>query len=318
MQVAACAATIAAAVDAAGHTDPCVEALQAANHSTFINATSRFEAFKASLRDGGTAAEQAAAKQCLDAVWSTRHDEAPLFIAALLLSALSAWLYMPLVLCVADVVRVVSRGASRLLLPSFFTFGIITTLELVFQCGLTTTTNWMWSSWDLDLGALRVLTLAYWTARSATVWFFALDLLFLGIGMLAIWYATRGEDRGTGGGGGAGGVPLCLSRLSLAIGALCCVYFVLELARFGAWVRLSQISFLVLGVVGFVLLPAWLVWWARVLGRLQRGGGLRSLLADGSGSRGLGGGSNSGGGVKAAPVVQLATRKAGVVQEGDL
>ena len=136
LQFVATVVSIVAAVDSASHASPCAGGPQ---HN------SSFAAMQQSLREGGNTTEQAA---CLNAIWSTRHSRAALSIAAQLLTAAAAWLYMPVVLCVADVLRVVSRGASRLLFPSFFTFSVITTLELVFTAGLTTTTTWMWSTWN--------------------------------------------------------------------------------------------------------------------------------------------------------------------------
>ena len=300
LQFVATVVSIIAAVDSASHGSPC---------GSGPHHNSSFVVMQQSLREGGNTTEQAA---CLNAIWSTRHSRAALSIAAQLLTAAAAWLYMPVVLCIADVLRIVSRGASRLLFPAFFTFSVITTLELVFTAGLTTTTTWMWSTWDLDVEALRMLTIAHWVARSTTVWFFALDLLCLGVGMLSIWYAAKGEGRD-----GTGGVPRCLAHLSLAIGVLCAIYFVLELARFGSWVKFSQISFLVLGIVGFILIPIWLVVWSRTLSRLQRSGGMRSLIENSSHS-----GRIPGGGVKAggaaptnAAVIQLAARSIGRGEE---
>jgi len=88
------------------------------------------------------------------------------------------------------------------------------------------------------------------------LWAFAADDLFLGIGLLsASWLTFK-----------YGQLPKGHAWLGVATGALSVLNFALELARFGEWRIMSIVSSVVYSFVGFVMLPAWLIYLACFLG----------------------------------------------------
>lgn len=88
------------------------------------------------------------------------------------------------------------------------------------------------------------------------LWAFAADDLFLGIGLLAASWLTFKY----------GQLPRGHAWLGIVTGTLSCLNFIFELARFGEWRILSIVSSVVYAFVGFVMLPAWLIYLACYLG----------------------------------------------------
>lgn len=147
------------------------------------------------------------------------------------------------------------------------------------RAGLHTFADYVEREFELTNDNLVALWLAYRVGRSMFLWLFALDQLFLGIGMAALSRRIRACHE----------LPNGLSYLGWVIALLSLINFCLELARFADWALMSVAGSISILATSFLLLPAWLVWAACCLNRFKTYTGDRShnLMPDSSGGDGI-------------------------------
>jgi hypothetical protein len=154
--------------------------------------------------------------------------------------------------------------------PAFVCFVFIGIIEVMLMLGLTTTTNWMASRWHGNVRFLQMLETAFWVSQSSMTWFFAADYLCLGIGMLSLSRSLTGALEAYS--------TRSFRCITITLGVLCILNFFFEVLRFGSWRVGMGLSAACIGLIGFILLPAWLVLLGNVL--TQKAAGMDSLMQD--------------------------------------
>lgn len=211
---------------------------------------------------------------CLKQFWMERSRYSWLSFAFDFVEFTSAFMFITPILALADVWgrRLTS---NKLMLSAFVCSAGISLLEFLFRAGMVSTSNWL-ASWaavtdyTTDPEPIKMLTISYFLVNGQTTWAFAADDLFLGIGLLTASFLTWRY----------GQLPITHAWIGAATGVLSVVNFILELARFGEWSKLSLASSIVYAIVGFVLLPIWLIYLACFLGQYTEPGNRASLTGD--------------------------------------
>lgn len=211
---------------------------------------------------------------CLRQFWQERSRFAWLSFGFDFAEFVSAFLFITPMLALADVWgrRITT---NKLMVSAFVTSAGISLLEFLFRSGLVSGTNWLagWSSMtapsQTNIPAVQMLTVSYLVTNSQGAWAFAADDLFLGVGLFSASYLTIKY----------GQLPRGHAYLGFFVGGLSMLSFILELARFGEWERLAIAASVIYGLVGFVFLPAWLIYLACFLGHYASAD-LRANLTD--------------------------------------
>lgn len=234
------------------------------------------QAFQASLKGSDADID------CVQQFWKGQRDSFTTTFLFDILEALGALLVIPVVLLFADMFGSY-QIECRFMVPAFVFSFAVNAAELAIRAGERTVSGWIAGpSWDLEPAQLRAVTLAYIQGQGQFSWLFAMDEVMLGVGLIcAASLCFR-----------FGIMPRWHGWLSLVAGILAVINFGLELGRLGSWQTFSIFGGISTAVVGFILIPIWLVTIGCYLEVFAPPGDSRgaSLMDDdaGSGSAGLG------------------------------
>jgi hypothetical protein len=187
-------------------------------------------------------------------------------------------------MCVLPVVmvgvRIISRGNPTSYVqwatPMFSFAVLIRLIEWTFNMGTRTGSDWMssWSSMAVNSGEsgvqlVQVLEVAYELARMKETWFFALDWLFIGGGVLCMSMGAMSENLMT----------RKHSIMGYVIAGLSVLQFIFDVSRLvpGVWVPFMIAGFITKALIGLILFPIWLVWFGNIVGK-YKGTELNTLL----------------------------------------
>lgn len=139
------------------------------------------------------------------------------------------------------------------IMASAFSISLFTNfLEFAVRAGERSVSDWLSGpNWNLPADQLRGLTLSYFQQQGMWTWVFALDELLLGVALISAAVLALARRPGV--------LPAWHSWLSVVAGILAVVNFGLELGRLGSWQTFSIIGGISTAVVGFILLPIWLI-----------------------------------------------------------
>jgi len=184
---------------------------------------------------------------CLLEFWKEQRETFGVALTFDLLEALGSLLVIPVILVLGEMFGSFYTESKFMTAAFVFTFAI-NIVELCVRAGERGTSDFL-TSWTLGTTALQSVTLTYIQVRGMFSWLFALDELVLGVGLIfasVLGFRTKK-------------LPTWHSWLGLVTGVLAAVNFLLELGRLGNWFMFSVIAGISMSVVGFILLPIWIV-----------------------------------------------------------
>jgi hypothetical protein len=184
---------------------------------------------------------------CMQEFWKEQQATFGVALTFDLLEALGALIVIPVILVLGEMFGSYYTESKFMSAAFIFAFAV-NVVELCVRAGERGTTDFL-TTWGLGTTELQSVTLTYIQVRGMFSWLFALDELVLGIGLICA--ATLGFRTSK--------LPRWHSWLGVVTGVLAVVNFLLELARLGSWFTFSVIAGISMSVVGFILLPIWLI-----------------------------------------------------------
>jgi hypothetical protein len=187
-------------------------------------------------------------------------------------------------MCVVPVimvgVRILSRGNPTSYVqwatPMFGFAVLIRILEWTFNMGQRTGSDWVssWGSMAVKNGQpgvqlIQVLEIAYELARFKESWFYAMDWIFIGGGVLVTSMGAVSEKLMT----------KWHSILGFVIAGISVLNFIFDVSRLipHQWFIFMICAAICRALIGLILFPIWLVWYGNIMGK-YRGTELNTLL----------------------------------------
>jgi hypothetical protein len=171
-----------------------------------------------------------------------------------------------------------SNQPSAIIVPAISFGAGVSALEMLIMAGLTSVGDFLgsWSAFsktvDLSGENLRMLTISWFIAQGQWVFVFAFDWLALAVGILAASRLARLT----------GAMPKGWSWLGIVMGIMAIIAFLLDMMAFHSMV--AAVSSLVNMILTCILLPIYLIWMGRQLGKAGDDAVLTdSLVGDASG-----------------------------------